>query len=219
MLTVNYNVARATAAVQFLVNDSYAASRYKKLRSAVARPFVLPFKEEKEVLNELVLIGRQSPLALEKLIAIAEFKRNVDDKTYMATLMAAQRRRVKDALFVEQTMAGVKYTHEERYEAERRIRTNWSNERAMLLEQETKKHEEKFGEPLPYETRREIIKLFWDRIDTLLVRLKKEAVEKSEQVRVAKKYKVEVDKHIPETEVARKLTAALEAAEKTKRNK
>ena len=79
---IKFDVARARQAVQYLVDTNYFSHHLRKLRSTVEKPRALPFKGEAEVLNELLLIGRQNLDAMEKLVALAEFKR--DDYTVLS---------------------------------------------------------------------------------------------------------------------------------------
>lgn len=217
---VKYDVGRATEAVQFLVNDPYAVNRYKTLRKAITQPRRLPYKDDAEVLNELIVIGRQSPIALEKLIAIVEFKRNLSEKTYMASFMAASRKRVKDALRVQEIMAGVAYNAEERYEAERKVKELWTAEKMSFIEEAERKYVEATGEEaLPYDQRIEVNKAFWAKIDAELVDMKERAEALSVTIKAPKKYKVVVDKKVLDSEIARKLNEAYAVAEKTKRGK
>jgi hypothetical protein len=154
---VIYDIPRATQAVQFLVDDPYAVARYKSLRKAITQPRRLPNKDEAEVLNELIKIGRQSPVALEKLIALAEFKRNLDSRSYMASFMSSSRRRVKETLQIEMTMLGQTYTPDERIEAGQRIKSQWASEKEAIL---VKAQAEYGTEKLPHSQKVALIRQF-----------------------------------------------------------
>ena len=217
---VEYDIPRATAAVQFLVNDPYAVARYKALRKAITQPRRLPYKGDAEVLNELIKIGRQSPVALEKLIAVVEFKRNLDDTSYMATFMAESRRRVKEALFIQQTVAGVTFSHEERYAAERKIKAQWATEKHSFLEEARIEYSAATGEEkLPHDQKLDLSKAFWAKIDAELIGMRERAIELRGIVAAPKKYKVTVDKKVQDSDIARKLNSAYAAAEKIKQGK
>jgi len=210
---VEYDIPRATAAVQFLVDDPYAVARYKALRKAITQPRRLPYKDEAEMLNELIKIGRQSPVALEKLIAVAEFKRNLSDVSYMASFMSHSRRRVKDTLQIEQTMLGQTYTHEERYEAEHRVKAQWAAEKEAFL---VKAQEEYGAGKLPHDQKIAMTRQFWARVDTLIEELKVRAETVKSKIEAPRKRKVTLDMAIPESEMAQKLNKAFTDAEKLK---
>lgn len=219
-IEVEYDIPRATAAVQFLVDDPYAVARYKALRKAITQPRRLPYKDDAEVLNELIKIGRQSPVALEKLIAVVEFKRNYNDTSYMATFMAESRRRVKEALFVQQTIAGVTFTHTERYAAERKIKELWAAEKHSFMEEAQLEYSAVTGEEkLPHEQKLELSKAFWIKVDAELIGMRERAIELRGAADAPKKYKVTIDKKVPDSEIARKLNKAYAEAEKIKQGK
>lgn len=219
-IEVEYDIPRATAAVQFLVDDPYAVARYKALRKAITQPRRLPYKDDAEVLNELIKTGRQSPVALEKLIAVVEFKRNFNDTSYMATFMAESRRRVKEALFVQQTVAGVTFSHEERYEAERKVKAQWTTEKYSFMEEALLEYQAATGEDkLPHDQKLELSKAFWAKVDAELIGMRERAIALRGVVDAPKKYKVTIDKKVPDSEIVCKLNKAYAEAEKIKQGK
>lgn len=183
---IRYNVATARLAVQYLVDTPYFAHRVKTLRSSVKRPRSLPFKDEAEVLNELILIGRQNIEAMEKLIALAEFKRD-DYAEYMRKFMAQKRARERRFIGIQQTLLERTFDPEER--------------RAVLLEQYETWNREKDdhlaicrvdfmnqhgGEPT-WEQRNQFIKEFWALKDMELDMMEKQADEIRERAMKTKK--------------------------------
>jgi hypothetical protein len=110
---VAYDLERARKAVQFLVDSSYFAHHIKKLRSTVHKPRSMPFKDDSEVLNELLTIGRQNLQAMENLIQVAEIKRD-DRNAYQRQYMAAKRQRDRKVIELEEVMVGKRLSVDER---------------------------------------------------------------------------------------------------------
>jgi hypothetical protein len=152
---IEYNAERARAAVQFLVNSSYFPHHLKKLRSVVKRPRAMPFKDEAEPLNELLLIGRQSVEAMEALIQVAEFKRGGDEarKAYMREFMAAKRRRDRKVIELEEKLVGRPMGLDERNGVLLRQYQVWHKERDQLLA--------KLGDRVEWAEKNAAIKQFW----------------------------------------------------------
>lgn len=192
---IRYDAARARLAVQFLVDSSYFHHHIKKLRNTVEKPRALPFKEDAEVLNELLVIGRQNVTAMENLIAVAEFKRG-GKNDYQREYMAAKRKRDRKVIELEELMVGKKLSNEQRVKVLKRQYEVWNREREQYLS--TK------GE-MTWLEKNEAIRSFWDRkeheIDTLIGEAKASGP-------IKRKYKVEVPK-APKTGFGKTLANAL----------
>lgn len=129
---VHYDPNRARKAVQFLVDSSYFAHHVKKLRSTVVKPRALPFKDDAEPLNELLVVGRQSLQAMENLIKVAEVKRS-DRNDYQRLFMAAKRQRDRKVLALEELLRERKISPEERVRCLQHQYEVWHKERDALL--------------------------------------------------------------------------------------
>lgn len=153
---MKYTPERARTAVQFLVDSPYFAHHIVKLRNALKRPRSLPFKGEAEALNELLVIGRQSPDALENLIEVAEARRS-SRNDYQRDYMAKKRKRERLAVELEQALSGRTFDFNERVETMRRYSHAWNERKAAWLGQR--------GMQVPWVERNQFIKEFWDRIE------------------------------------------------------
>lgn len=149
---INYDKARAKQAVQFLVDSSYFHHHVTKLRNTVEKPRSLPFKDDAEALNELLLIGRQNLQAMENLIAVAEFKRT-NKNDYQREYMAAKRQRDRKVLLLEELMSGKPVEPVHRKAVLRQQYTVWNKERDVLL---------KRNSSAGWSERNRILKSFWD---------------------------------------------------------
>lgn len=192
---IRYDKPRARQAVQFLVDSSYFHHHIKKLRNTVEKPRALPFKEDAEVLNELLVIGRQNVTAMENLIAVAEFKRG-GKNDYQREYMAAKRKRDRKVIELEELMGGKKLSNELRAKVLKRQYEVWNREREQYLM--TK------GE-MTWLEKNEAIRSFWDRkeaeIDALIAEAKVSGP-------VKRKYKVDVPK-TPKTNFGKALANAM----------
>lgn len=119
---------RARRAVQYLVDSSYFLHHIKKLRSTVEKPRALPFRDDAEPLNELLVIGRQNLKAMENLIKVAEAKRD-DRNAYQRQFMAAKRQRDRKVIALEELMAGQRLSLDERNKALLRQYDIWNKEK------------------------------------------------------------------------------------------
>ena len=133
---IEYDVARARKAVQLLVYVSHFDDYVKTLKKHVAKPRAMPYKGDKEALNELLKIGRQDLGALERLIEVAAFKR--DDKAtkaveYQRQFMAQKRQRDQKAIHFEEMMKGKKLSLEERRQLLIKQYEVWNKERDQFL--------------------------------------------------------------------------------------
>ncbi len=181
---IAYDPKRAKQAVQYLVDASYFSHHMRKLRSSLPKPRSLPFRGETEVLNELLVIGRQSVEAFENLISLAEFKRSGENKSsYQREYMAAKRQRDRKVVKLEETMAGRKLTLEERTTVLQRQYKVWNKERDALVGK---------TQDLPWAQRNDAIRDFWQRKEFEIEQLQGEAEAAQRSFNKPKKYRVEV---------------------------
>lgn len=168
---LNYDVERAKQAVQFLVDSPYVKHHVKKLRNVVKRPRALPFSEDAEVLNELLVIGRQNPQAMENLIDVADFKRKAKTP-YMNAFMAAKRARERKVVEIEEVSLGRKLTLDERLELVRRTRERWATERDAHRDACVEQYKLSFHQEPNWKQANQFIKDFWllkdNELDVLL---------------------------------------------------
>ncbi len=148
---ITYDLKRAKLAIQYLVNATFSSHHIRKIWTAVGKPRSLPFKDDLEHLNELVVIGRQSIQALKNLLELVEFKRD-DAGAYMREFMRAKRRRDAKYLALWILENGRKLDRDE--------------QRQVLIEKYFEWHEKKreFLEPygkISYEERNALYKQFW----------------------------------------------------------
>lgn len=181
---ITYNHDRARQAVQFLVDDSYFAGHVRKLRNYVTKPRALPFKEESEALNELLIIGRQNTQAMENLISVAEQKRD-DRNEYQRKFMAKKRARDNVVVKVQELKLGKKLSLDQRKDVLLVQYANW----------ETEKEAELARYPdATWEERNEIKRQFWDQIDAMLPEVLEAAKEQFSPV--VRKRKIELVKPV-----------------------
>lgn len=192
---VEYNLARAKQAVQYLVDSSYFRHHVTKLRNTVGKPRALPFRDDSEVLNELLVIGRQNLQAMENLISVAEFKRS-NKNDYQREYMAAKRKRDRKVLTREELMSGRKLSQTDKTRVLKHQYTVWNKEKDALLQR---------IKALSWAEKNEQARLFWERkeaeIDALIAEAKASGP-------VKRKYKVDVPKQ-PSTTFGQKLAQAV----------
>lgn len=155
---ITYNHGRAKLATQFLVDDPYFAGHVRKLRNFVTRPRSLPFKDDAEPLNELLLIGRQNVQAMENLIEVARQKRD-DRNEYQRKFMAKKRARDNIVVKIQELKLGKKLSLDERKDVLIVQYKNWEAEKDAALAKEP---------DATWEERNEIKRSFWDQIDEML---------------------------------------------------
>ena len=179
---VEYDLNRAKKAVQLLVDVSHFSDYVKTLKKNVERPRALPYKDDLEVLNELLIIGRQDVKALDNLIAIAQFKRSAPEEKkneYQREFMAAKRKRDKAMCQLEEALTGRALSADKR--------------RALLLKQykrwndEKDKHLSLCGD-ISWTERNAVIKDFWYAKDLEVAKAYKNAV--AEQAKKVTKKRV-----------------------------
>lgn len=195
---IEYDLARARQAVQFLVDSSYFHHHIKKLRSTVVKPRSMPFKDDAEVLNELLTIGRQNPAAMENLIGVAEFKRS-NKNDYQRNYMAAKRQRDRKVLELEELMTGKALTPDARTKVLKRQYEVWNREKTAYLKAQ--------GE-LAWAERNDATRQFWDRKESELDALITEAKASGP---IKRKYRVVVPKE-PKTAFGKALVTAVTKA-------
>lgn len=161
---VEYNSERVRSAVQYLVDTPYFPHRVKGIRTAVLKPRSMPFKDDAECLNELLVVGRQSLQALENLIAVAERKR--DTRTdYQREFMRAKRERERFVIELNQLDRSTSIGREERYRILQRWHADQERERNMFVEARCNKHRVDTGEEASSEDKSRFIKEFWAKVD------------------------------------------------------
>jgi len=193
---ISYDLTRARRAVQFLVDSSYFHQHVRKLRSTVTKPRAMPFKDESEVLNELLVVGRQSAQAMENLIEVAQIKRD-DRNEYQRQYMAAKRQRDRKIIEFEERVLGKKLGPEAKIQVLQRQYDTWNRERDALL---------KSMGNVSWADRNERLKDFWARKEREFDALIEEAkvsgpVKRKRIVQVAAK---------PSTAFGEKLTKAIQ---------
>jgi len=192
---IQYDLARAKMAVQFLVDSSYFHHHVKKLRNTVEKPRSMPFKEEAEALNELLVIGRQNIAAMENLITVAEVKRS-DKNDYQRQYMAAKRKRDRKVFELEELMSGRPLNQTTRTKALKHQYAVWNKERDQFLASK---------KDMAWAQKNEALRGFWERKEAELDALIAEAKASGP---VKRKYRVVVEQQ-PKTEFGKTLAAAV----------
>lgn len=202
---MEYNAQKARAAVQYLVDTPWFPHRVRGLRRNVLKPRALPYSGEEDCLNELLVIGRQNPQALENLIALAEFKRG-DRNDYQREFMAKQRAREKKAIRLEELLVGKTLKLDARNAVVRRYKEQWAAGREEFLKS--------YGE-LTWEEKNEVVKSFWAQTDAGLDELVAEA-EATLTKEVKRKRVVQVEKKLANPTLRDKLKEQLDLHTKRK---
>lgn len=201
---MDYDVDRARKAVQFLVDTSFFSTVVAKLKKFVEKPRAFPYKADKEPLNELLKIGRQDRGALERLIAIAEFKRDdgVNRKqAYQREFMAKKYARDSKAIKLEEMLQGKKLNLEERRQLLVKQYDVWNKEKAEYLQMH--------GD-LSWKERNTCIADFWQIKDNELDQLLEEAGKAQVKHELNKKKRVVVVNPPKETAIKQALKKALD---------
>jgi hypothetical protein len=159
---MEYNIERARRAVEYLVNTPYFPHRVRGLRGNVKKPRALPYKDEEEVLNELLVIGRQSLQAMENLIAMAEYKRDVDRVGYQRQYMADMRRRQRKAAQLEERRIGRKMNLDERVAFAHEVQGVWMEERDAYILKRVAQFKTQYQEEPTFDDKRAFIDQFWE---------------------------------------------------------
>lgn len=195
---IEYDPERARSAVQLLVDSPYFHQHVRKLTAAAQRPRALPFKDDSEVLNELVAIGRQNMQALDNLIHVAEFKRD-DRNAYQRQYMAAKRQRDRKVLLLEELLEGRKLPHDYRVRVLQRQYVVWNKERDQFLAS--------LGD-VSWSERNVGLRVFWERKESELDQLVEEARKRGPVVRTRRRVVVAAAPE-PKTYFAEKLAGAM----------
>lgn len=197
-MTLTYDAERAKRAVQFLVDSSYFVHHVTKLRTTVVKPRALPFKDEAEILNELLLIGRQNPKALENLIELAMFKR-ANKGSYQQQYMATKRARDRKVIQLEELLVGRKLKLDERVQLLQKQYDMWNRQREQFVA--------KLGD-ISWQERNESLKEFWTAREQELMDLITEAQKTLERTATRRKV-VKVEAAPPKTDFGAKLKDAV----------
>ena len=194
---ITYDPERARLAVQFLVDSPYFHQHVRKLRTTVSRPRALPFKDDSEPLNELLVIGRQNPAAMENLIEVAQVKRD-DRNEYQRQYMAAKRQRDRKVILLEELLEGRKIPHDYRVRVLQRQYVVWNKERDQFISG--------LGE-IPWAERNAQLRVFWERKESEIDELIEEAKKRGPVVR--KRKRVVVVAQEPKSPFGQALASAL----------
>lgn len=192
---IEYDLSRARRAVQYLVDSPYFHHHVKKLSTTVPKPRSMPFKDEAECLNELLIIGRQSPEAMQNLIEVAEAKRG-GKNDYQRQYMAAKRQRDRKVLELEELMTGKKLNIDQRAALLHRQYDIWNREKTEHLARHADRS---------WAERNEQTRHFWERKEHELDALIREARASGP---VKRKYVVKVTQE-PKTGFGKALAAVV----------
>jgi Arc/MetJ family transcription regulator len=129
---LDYDLERARTAVQYLVTSPYFAQHIRKVVASVENEKAAPFTEDLEVLNELVIVGRQNRKALDNLVQVVHSKRS-DKADYQREFMAAKRKRDRKVVHLEEAVTGRALNLDERRELLLKQYVEWNAEREQLL--------------------------------------------------------------------------------------
>jgi hypothetical protein len=201
---IRYDLVRARLAVQFLVDSSYFHHHITKLNTTIAKPRSMPFKGDAEVLNELLVIGRQNRQAMQNLIEVAEIKRGGRNE-YQKLYMAAKRQRDRKVVELEQLMTGRKLSPDERTKVLQRQYVVWNKERDQFLNT--------VGD-LSWAAKNEQVRQFWERKEREIDAL---AAEARTAGPIKRKYRVKVEQ-TPTTAFGKTLARAVKTGANIPRN-
>lgn len=206
---VDYNVAKAKAAVQLLVDSTYFTHHVRKIRSSAKRPRCMPFKDELAPLNDLILIGRQSEAAMENLIALAEFKRDTHND-YQRKFMAAKRQRERRVIALQEKMRHCTLSQAERRQVLLEQYEQWAREKDVHMQSSFNDYTAQFGEHPGWSQRNQFVKDFWALKDMELSMMEDQATLLQSTVFVPKKRLVVNRRPPPQSQIAQKLMAIVD---------
>jgi hypothetical protein len=159
---ITYNLERARVALQYLVDTSYYSQHVRRIESCVAKPRALPFKDDAESLNELIIVGRQNRKALDNLLDVARSKRG-NKGEYQREFMAAKRKRDRKVIHLEELLTGQSLSLEARRLLLLKQYATWNKEREQCLKEK---------DALEWDARNALLREFWqskeDELDTML---------------------------------------------------
>jgi hypothetical protein len=209
---MEYDIQRAKQALEFLTETPYFSHYTKRLKALMGRPRALPYKEEAEPLNELLIIGRQSPQALDNLLDAVQFKRG-DRNSYQREYMAAKRSRERKVAQLESLLRGRELKLDERRDLLLKQYDIWNREKDAFLAARSTEHRAQFNEDPDWQARNAYTKRFWEIKDDELDALLQEATRTLAQTTVKRKRLVVVEQ--PKATVMRE--KLLEVLDKRKR--
>lgn len=200
---IEYDVSRATKAVQLLVNVNHFNDYVKTLNRHVARPRAFPYKGDNECLNELLVIGRQNKKALDNLIEVARFKRDNNDRKaqYQRDFMARKYARDKKAIQLEEKFQGRRLKLEERRQLLLKQYDVWNKEKTEYIAMH--------GE-MSWKEKNTVISDFWKLKEQELDQLLQEADKAQVKHELNKKKRVVVVNPPKETAMKSALKKALD---------
>lgn len=172
---LQYDQARIKEAVKYLVAAPYFKHHVRKLNSAVSRPRALPFRDDAEVLNELLIVGRQSLQSMNNLIELAEYKRD-DRNTYQRKYMADKRKREAKVIAAQERLVRHPLSASERRKVLLAQYDIWNAQKEGHIAECVKIYVGQFGDEPGWEQRNQFIKDFWIVKDMELDQLMDEAV-------------------------------------------
>jgi hypothetical protein len=203
---MDYNLQRAKQALEFLTETPYFTHYTKRLKTLLGRPRALPYRDESEPLNELLIIGRQNPQALDNLLNAVQFKRS-DRSSYQREYMAAKRGRERKVVQLESLLRGRDLSLDERNEVLLKQYEIWNREKEAFLVERIQQHTEQFGEAPDWLSRNTYTKHFWEAKESELDALLQEATRTLAKGAVKRKRLVIVEK--PKDTVMREKMLAL----------
>lgn len=171
-MELEYDVTRVQQALQFLVDSPYGVRHINRIKAVVAKPRACPFRADAEPLNELLVIGRQSPEALIKLIDVVEYKRR-SRGSYQRDFMATKRARERKVIELEARLQGKNLTLDERNLVLQKQYQVWGIEKRDYIDSHA---------PETWLERNEVIREFWAEADAQLDRKLAHARNQEERV-------------------------------------
>lgn len=196
-MNVRYDVARAQKALQFLVDSPYGMRHIQRIKALVEKPRAMPFQDEADSLNELLVIGRQSREALDKLIDVVEYKRR-SRGSYQRDFMATKRARERKVVQLESLLREKNLNLDERMLVLRQYYDKWNVEKDAFVAAR---------EPGSWMERNEVIREFWTSVDENLD--KRLAAAREQEARIVHRKHVIHNWGKPQGVLGEKLVEAL----------
>ena len=205
-MNISYDVRRTQQALQYLVDSPYGMRHITKLKAMVDKPRALPFREECEPLNELLVIGRQNRDALEKLIDVVQYKRS-SRGSYQREFMATKRARERKVIQLECLLRGKNLTLDERNLVLKQYYETWRSMKEEMIATR---------EPASWAEKNELIAEFWAEVDAGLDKKLARAREQ-EQRTATRRHVVHAAWQNPKTVLGQKLAEKLQTLPGTHR--
>lgn len=155
---IDYDIDRARDAVQYLVSSPYFTQHIRKIVTNVESLTSTPFEDDLQILNELVVVGRQNRKAMDNLIEIVHNKRS-DKADYQREFMAAKRKRDRKVIHLEEAVTGRVLNLDERRKLLLKQYVKWNAEREQLISTLTS---------VEWEERNAALREFWQRKEEAL---------------------------------------------------